>query len=546
MVRNILIYRQIIRTVSQHIQGAGKMTYLAVPIAAADFEQAKRQIKAALRAGAEMLELRSDYLENLNPTLVEKLIAEIKRASRPLPVIVTCRDYQQGGARQYPHRLRVTVLTAALKAGAEFIDFGYENFFDAQSQEKIKRALAESSKGRLILSAHNFESRFDNIGKLYRHIMTLHPAAIPKLIYKANHINDCFDALDLLRRTGGERIVFCMGAAGAISRIIAKKLDSFVTFASIDNKSATAPGQLTIQQFKKLYRYDAINADTTLYGIIGSPIAHSLSQAVHNTCFAKAKLNKLYLPLHVEGGKAEFEQFMRNVLGRSWLNFRGFSVTIPHKRNALEYVKAKDGFIEPLAERIGAANTILADPHGALSAYNTDYTGALDAIKSKLSTPKRKVELKELPVAIVGAGGAARAIVAGLRDAGAKITIYNRTIEKGERLAREFGCDFAPLTALHDLNAKLLVNCTSIGMHPDTNATPVPKKCLKKPLVVFDTVYNPRETLLLKHAREKGLKRIDGLLMLINQAAAQFKLFTGKNPDTKLMRKTAVEKLSGR
>jgi 3-dehydroquinate dehydratase type I len=144
------------------------MTYLTVPIAAANFEQAKRQIKAASRAGAEMLELRSDYLENLNPSLVEKLIAEIKGTKRPLPIIVTCRDYQQGGARQYPHRLRVTVLTAALKAGAEFIDFEYENFFEAQSQEKIRRALAESSKGRLILSAHNFESRFDDIGKLYR------------------------------------------------------------------------------------------------------------------------------------------------------------------------------------------------------------------------------------------------------------------------------------------------------------------------------------------------------------------------------------------
>ena len=521
------------------------MTYLAVPIAAADLEQAKTQIKAALQAGAEMLELRSDYLENLSPSLVEKLIAEIKRAARPLPavgvpkwVIVTCRDHRQGGARQYPRQLRVSVLIAALKAGVEFIDFEYENFLDAQSQEKIKRALAESSKGRLILSAHNFESRFDDIRKLYQHIMNLYQAAIPKLVYKANHINDCFDAFDLLRRTGGDRIVFCMGEAGIISRIIAKKLGAFLTFASIDDKSATAEGQLTIEQFKKLYRYDAINADTKLYGTIGSPIAHSISPAVHNACFAKAKLNKLYLPLHVEGGKAEFEQFMNHILGRNWLNFRGFSVTIPHKQNAIEYVRAKGGFIEPLAERIGAVNTLLADENGALSAYNTDYIGAMEAIESKLST----VELKDLPVAIVGAGGAARAIVAGLCDAGAKITIYNRTIEKGQKLASQFGCDFAPLTALQNTNAKLLVNCTSVGTYPDTNATPVPKKCLKKGMVVFDIVYNPRETLLLKHAKEKRLKRIDGLSMFVNQAAAQFKLFTGKPADTKLMRKIACRK----
>jgi len=193
-----------------------------------------------------------------------------------------------------------------------------------------------------------------------------------------------------------------------------------------------------------------------------------------------------------------------------------------------------------LAERIGASNTLLANADGALSAYNTDYTGAMEAIKSKLYA----AELKDLPVAIVGAGGAARAIVAGLRDAGAKITIYNRTIEKGKALAREFNCDFAPLTDLQNADAKLLVNCTSVGTYPDTDATPVPKKCLKKGMAVFDVVYNPRETLLLKHAKEKKLKRIDGLSMFVNQAAAQFKLFTGKKTDTKLMRKTISDALS--
>jgi 3-dehydroquinate dehydratase/shikimate dehydrogenase len=524
------------------MRGADKMTYLAAPIAAGDLEQAKTQIKAALQKGAQMLELRCDYLENLNPSLVEKLIAEAKRTRRPVPVIVTCRDHRQGGARQCPRQLRVNVLTAALKAGTEYIDIEYENFLDAQSQEKIKRALAESSKGRLILSAHNFESRFDDIRKLYQRIIALHPAAIPKLVYKANHINDCFDAFDLLRRTGGDRIVFCMGEAGVISRIIAKKLGAFLTFASPDEKSATAEGQLTIEQFKKLYRYDAINADTKLYGVIGSPIAHSIGSAIHNACFTKAKLNKLYMTLLVEGGKSEFEQFMNHVLGRNWLTFRGFSVTIPHKQNAIEYVRTKGGFIEPLAERIGAVNTLLADENGALSAYNTDYTGAMEAIESKLSA----AELQDLPVAIVGAGGAARAIVAGLRDAGAKITIYNRTIEKGKKLASEFGCDFAPLSALQDTNAKLLANCTSVGTFPDTNETPVPKKCLKKGMAVFDVVYNPRETLLLKHAKEKKLKRIDGLSMFVNQAAAQFKFFTGKPADTKLMRKAIADCLSNK
>ena len=514
-------------------------TKLAVPIAAGDFEQARRQIEAAVAAGAEMLELRTDYLENLSVDLVKSLIAEAKSAaSRKLPIIATCRDKRQGGAREYPPRLRIDVLSNAAGAGAEFIDFEYENFLSVENQEKIELALSQSPKARLILSVHNFETKFGNIGKLHRHILTLYPAAIAKLVYTANHINDCFEAFDLLHQTGGERIIFCMGEAGLISRIIAKKLNSFVTYASVDDESATAPGQLTIEQLKKLYRWASINSDTELYGVIGSPVAHSLSPVVHNACFAKMSANKLYLPLLVEGGKDEFDRFMKNVLNRGWLDFCGFSVTIPHKQNALDYIRENQGFVEPLAEKIGAANTLLIGPDDRLGAYNTDHAGALDAITSVLGS---KADLSDLPVAVIGAGGAARAIVAGLSDAGAKVTIYNRTVKKAERLAGEFKCEFAPLNNLPKLNAKLVINCTSIGMHPDTDATPLPQECITKGMLVFDMVYNPAETLLLKQAKKTKAKTIDGLSMFTNQALAQFRLFTGQEANGRLMRKIICE-----
>ncbi|HDZ69223.1 MAG TPA: shikimate dehydrogenase, partial [Phycisphaerales bacterium] len=302
-----------------------------------------------------------------------------------------------------------------------------------------------------------------------------------------------------------------------------------------------ASGQLTIEQFKNLYRYDCINADTKLYGIIGSPVGHSAGPAVHNACFAEIKANKLYLPLLVEGGQAEFDQFLNNILSREWLGFAGFSVTIPHKANGLNFAKENNGFIEPLAEKIGAANTLTIDEPRAtsheprISAYNTDYAGALDAITSTLEISR--ADLDDLPVAVIGAGGVARAIVAGLTDAGAKIKIYNRTVKKGEKLAAEFDCDFAPLSELPNIEAKLLINCTSIGMHPDTDATPLPKECLKANMVVFDTVYNPAETLLLKQASQAGAKTINGVDMFINQATAQFKLFTGQDAKPELMRK---------
>jgi len=519
------------------------VTKIAVPIAAENPDEAKKQIKAALAAGAEMLELRSDYLENLSVDMVNNLVGEVKKAGlKKVPVIATCRDEKQGGARKYPDRLRAEVLAGALQAGAEFVDFEYEKFRFVENQERLQKGLSQNSKARLILSAHDFERKFENISRLHRSILTVYPAAIPKLVYTANHINDCFDAFDLLHKTSGERIVFCMGAAGLISRIIAKKLGALLTFASIDEKTATAPGQLTIEQLKELYRFDSISSDTELFGVIADPVGHSLSPAIHNACFAEKNMNKLYLPLLVKGGQSGFDLFLNNVIVRKWLNFRGFSVTIPHKQNALNYVRRKVGFIEPLAEKIGAVNTLVVKDDGRTAGYNTDYAAALDSITSTLKVDR--AGLKKLVVAVIGAGGVARAIVAGLSNAGAKIKIYNRTIQKAEKLAAEFDCDFAGLDELQDIDAKLLINCTSIGMHPNVDATPLPQEYLKKGMAVFDTVYNPAETLLLQQAKRKRLKRIDGPSMFINQAMAQFKLFTGKNANAKLMRKVITERLS--
>ncbi|MFB0524149.1 MAG: type I 3-dehydroquinate dehydratase [Phycisphaerae bacterium] len=547
------------------------MTYLAVPIAAPDLGRAKQQVKAALTAGAEMLELRTDYLENLSVDLVKNLIDEVKAAKgSPIRLIVTCRDKQQGGALAYPQQLRIDVLTTALKAGAEFVDVEFENFLRTENQERIMVALSQSARGRLILSTHNFKTKFENINKLYRSILAAYPGAIPKLVYTANHINDCFEAFDLLYRASGEQIVFCMGEAGLISRIVAKKLNSFVTFASIDEQSATAPGQLTLKQLKELYGYDHINSDTELFGVIADPVGHSLSPAIHNACFADKGMNKLYLPLLVGGGQDKFDEFLDKALSRRWLNFKGFSVTIPHKHNALSYVRARHGFIEPLAEKIGAVNTLVVArafspwDHGQacpersrgdgratserwIRAYNTDYAAALDSVTSARRGGKiRKASLKNLPVAVIGAGGVARAIVAGLSDAGAEIKIYNRTVERAEKLAADFVCEFASLDDLQDLDTKLLINCTSVGMHPNVDATPVPKEHLKKGMVIFDTVYNPAQTQLLKQAKRKRLKTIDGLSMFVNQALAQFKLFTGQNADPKLMRKTISNCISNK
>ena len=536
----------------------GTMTYLAVPISAEDVDGARRQIGDALAAGAEMLELRTDYLTHVSRDSVTALIAEVRAASRThTPVIVTCRDVREGAAKNHPRSLRIEVLLAAIEAGADLVDLEYVNFIQPDCGQQVLKALARRPASRLILSAHDFEGRFPDLPELHREIVRACSEAIPKLVYTAYHICDCFDAFDLLHETAGDRIVLCMGQAGLISRVLGKKLGSFVTFASLDEQAGTAPGQLTVGTLKELYRHGAIDADTELFGVIADPVAHSMSPAIHNGCFAHEQMNRLYLPLLVQGGREGFNRFFDGVLARPWLGLLGFSVTIPHKHSALKYVREQGGFVEPLAEKIGAANTVIVarasspSRHGQdgratnderpLAAYNTDYAGALDAITAGMGIERE--DLRGVPVAIVGAGGVSRAIVAGLSDLGARITIYNRTVERAKSLAAEFNCEATGLDDLPHLDAKLLINGTSIGMHPNVDATPVPVEYLRPGMAVFDTVYNPAETLLLKQAKEEGARTIDGLAMFVNQAAAQFHLFTDQPANTDLMRKVVLDSL---
>lgn len=529
------------------------MTYLTVPISAKGINEAEEQIKAACSAGAEILELRTDYLVHLSVDLALQVINAARQIAPSLPIIVTCRDYHQGGALRHPNQLRAGVLAAAVRAGADFVDVEYGNFLSDAIRGKITLALSAVANTRLILSAHNFQTKFKNIKRTYWEIVNASTGAIPKLVYCAHHINDCFDILDLLHDRKGDLIAFCMDEPGFVTRIIAKKLDVFLSFASIDEKTATAPGQPAVRQLKDIYRWDAINAETELYGVIGSPVAHSLSPAVHNACFAEAGLNKVYLPLLVAGGQQEFNAFMDNCFSRPWLNFRGFSVTIPHKENAIEYVKSKQGIVDPIAEKIGAVNTLIGDStseaenrklkienNKSIRAYNTDCPAALGTITSSLGIDR--AGLKKMPVAVIGAGGVARAIVAGLADAKAKVIIYNRTVEKAKKLAHEFKCDYAGLDDPRKLKAKLVINCTSIGMFPNVENTPVDAKFLNKDMAVFDTIYNPAETLLLKQAKSIGCRTISGLDMFVNQAAEQFKLFTGQSANVETMRGILTQK----
>lgn len=539
------------------------MTYLAVPIAAEDLGSASGQIEAACAAGAEMLELRTDYLRELDTDKLASLLDCVRSLPVPVPVIVTCRDKAQGGAIDYPLEFRTRILAEAVRRGADYIDCEYDNFLVDEVRRQLTDALNERAANapntgaaacRLILSAHDFNGPFEDLASLYAEMISNCPDAIPdvipKLVYTASHVNDCFAAFDLLGDIDRDAIVLCMGAAGVISRILAKKFGGFATFASLDEQASTAPGQVTVTQMKTLYRWDRLDRDTELYGVIGSPVAHSMSPAIFNASFEAEGINAVYVPVLLQGQQGRFDEFMNNVVERETAGrpgFRGFSVTIPHKAHALKYVETVGGSIEALAANIGAVNTLKVGFGGIVSGCNTDYAGAIDAlVAKKAKMAKMAIDRHSLhgrKIAVIGAGGVARAVVAGLTDVAAEVTVYNRTVSKAKALAEEFGCRFASSEAIVDMDAEIVINCTSVGMYPDTERSPVPRQCLGPGMVVFDTVYNPIRTLLLSQATEAGAKTIPGTEMFIRQAMAQFAVWRNRPCPEQTMRDTVLQYL---
>ncbi len=267
-----------------------------------------------------------------------------------------------------------------------------------------------------------------------------------------------------------------------------------------------------------------IDANTSLFGLIGNPVAHSLSPEMHNQAFAATDTNGVYLAFRVTDPAAAIK-------GIRALDFKGVSVTLPHKVAVMEYLDE----IDETAAQIGAVNTIVNN-RGRLIGYNTDCAGALDALKTRTS-------IKDKSVALIGAGGAARAIGFGLVAAGGRVTIFNRSRKPGEGLAEDLQAEFAPLSDWQPNRHEILINTTPVGMHPETDATPIPKKDLSEEMVVMDIVYNPIKTRLLKEAENKKCRTINGVAMFVFQGAHQFELWTGQKAPVDLMRQAVLRAL---
>jgi 3-dehydroquinate dehydratase / shikimate dehydrogenase len=296
-----------------------------------------------------------------------------------------------------------------------------------------------------------------------------------------------------------------------------------LTYASIE--TATAPGQISIGEALELYRADKISRRTAVYGVIGDPIAHSLSPIMQNAGFQARGVDAVYFPFLVR----ELKDFVRAIQP---IGIRGFSITIPHKEKILEYLDECDG----VAEKIGAVNTVEVRRSGKLYGYNTDYVGVLRTLQNR-------IPLESSRVLIVGAGGVARAVAFALAQAGGSVCVWARRMEQARALARAAGAETIERKRLRTESFDAIVNATPVGMYPHTNESPLAANELNCRLV-FDTIYRPRETKLLQLATRRGIQTVSGVDMFVAQGTAQWEIWTGRRAPEAAMRAAVLRALA--
>ena len=459
--------------------------------------------------GAELVELRLDYIRR--PVNMKRLLAE-----KPCPVIATCRKPDDGGKWMRTEEERIMLLRSAIVGGADYVDIEME----------IADQIPRYGSTQRIVSYHNFEVTPQNIEDIH-HKMCQTDADIIKIATMANNPIDNIRLLRLVRDSPIPTVAFCMGEMGLPSRVLCGKFGSPLTYATVNADRKIAPGQLSFEQMQRTYGYDNINSKTEILGVIADPVAHSFSPQVHNACLRAKKLNVLYLPFRVP---AEYLDEFMSVCPE--MGIKGLSVTIPHKQKVLKSITSLDDTVAG----IKAANTVVFKDVDTLG-FNTDCTAAVDSLEVALKEAHPEEEpFTGRKALILGAGGAARAIAFGLKKAGAEIHIAARDLRKSQALADAMEGQPVEWEARGEFECDMLINCTPVGMHPNMDASPFEADWLKRTCLVFDTVYNPEQTLLIKNARERGCPTVTGIDMFVRQAAKQFELFTGKDADLELIR----------
>lgn len=478
------------------------------------------------------MEIRVDLLDSSEQCEWYRLLPTLS-----LPAIVTNRAAWEGGASSDPEHARLSVLIEAvrrrvshidveLKAASQFVELCHEN--------NISFPLEHT---KLILSHHDFESPLtvDEVNELMGRMRNA-GANICKIAMMANSALDNMVVFETLASASSDAVVLAMGELGQVSRIAAPKFGGYLTFASVAKGIESAPGQVDLATLLNTYRFRSISKDTPLYGVIGDPVSHSMSPAVHNTAMKLVGLDGTYVPLRV---KDEFSLFIREILR---CGFEGLSITIPGKVPAIDAMDDMDD----VARQIGAMNTVVKTKDGHLKGYNTDWVAAISAVEEQFDNG-----LVDKRVVCIGAGGAGRALAFGaLARGAAHVTIVNRSVEKASSLANDLGdrasgMSLASFNEMADFEYEVLMNSTSVGMHPNEDDCPIHLERLVEGAVVFDAVYNPLRTKLIQEAEKRGCVTVSGLEMFVRQAAEQFRLwFPEFEPPLSTMREVVLDRLS--
>lgn len=455
-------------------------------------------------ADADMVELRLDTVSD--PSAAAAL------AGRKKPVIVTCRPKSEGGHFKGSEEERRAILAEAIALGAEFVDLEWRG--------SCADLMAQTGGRRIVLSHHDFDGVPAGVRDI-AHAMRASGAEVVKVAVLATRLSDNLTLRDIGKGSRVPMSLIAMGEAGLASRVLASWMGSCWTYAG----HGVAPGQLSEQVMHEVFRFRKVGARTGIYGVLGKPVSHSVSPAMHNAAFKSANIDAVYLPL----AASDFDDFMTFAKAA---DLAGASVTAPFKLSAFERADECDA----VGRRIQSVNTLRRDGERWLGA-NTDVTGFLTPLASSM-------HLRGARATILGAGGAARSVAEGLVSAGAQVSIAARRAEQAEAVA---SLTNAKVTAWppdpHSWD--LLINATPIGTSPNVDASPLPDDyAFNSDGLVYDLVYNPQYTKLLAQAERARCRIIGGLDMLVAQAQAQFEWWTSHRPPDRVMRDAAIARLA--
>jgi 3-dehydroquinate dehydratase/shikimate dehydrogenase len=472
----------------------------------------------AARVGADLIELRLDFVARALD--LNRIIAEKK-----CELVATVRRPTDGGRWAGSEDARKMLLRQVIVTGGfEWVDLETDIADEIRRFKNVKR----------IISYHNFKEVPPDLDEIYAKMCDQDPDVV-KIAVMAKTLADNKTILDLMKKAKRPTVAFGMGDFGFPSRLIGAALGAPFVYAAFNKERGIVPGMPSFSEVKKLYRIERVNQDTKVYAVVGDPIAHSLSPLVHNAAFAALGINALYVP--VWATKGHFPMCLHTFDGV----IDGYSVTIPHKETAAH----EAGWRDKTVDEVHAANTLVRGDHG-FKAYNTDYQAFSDTLYAALPSPPGGgvPDLHKCPVLVLGAGGMARAAAHALARAHCTLWISSRNHHHAVKLANEIGGEALEWHARHKEGCKIAVNCTPVGMHPNVDDSPLHVSYLKPELTVFDCVYTPETTLLVKQARDSCCKVITGVDLFVRQAGMQFQLFTGQEPPYDVMAKAMRRALS--